>query len=48
MKEFIADLKLGTGMLELRRGNADFAFSMKVSMDFFRAQVSLCGFNFSS
>lgn len=48
MKEFIDDLKLGTGMFEFRGGNTDFAFTMNVVMDFFRAQVSLWGCNFPS
>ena len=48
MKEFTADLKLGMGMLQLRGGNTNFAFGVNVVMDFFRAQVSLWGCNFSS
>lgn len=48
MKQFIADLKLGMGTLQLRGGNTDFAFSISVALDFFRAQVPLWGCSFSS
>lgn len=48
VKELIANLKLGTGMLQFGGGCNDFAFSMNVAMDFFQAQVSLWGCNFYS
>lgn len=48
MKEFTANLKLGTGMFQFRGGYNEFAFSMNVTMDFIRAQVSLWGYNFYS
>lgn len=37
MKELMADLKLGMGMLQLKGGNTDVAFCMNVAVDFHRA-----------
>lgn len=48
MRELIVHLKLGMRMFQFRGGHTDFAFIMTVAMDFFRAQVSLWGCNFSS
>lgn len=48
VRELIVHLKLGMRMFQFRGGHTDFAFIMTVAMDFFRAQVSLWGCNFSS